>query len=627
MSLTRLSTLRRWGTVWLPLLAALALLPASLVGQRMPPGSESPPVDPDAGRPGTVVVRVRAVSGGPLSSFAMARLYTLFGPYDRTEFTKDGGEATFTEVPLGEYVIEVRAAGYTDYNGQVGMYSPGSRTYAHVEMVPESAVRTQPLPAGPPLLTARARKELESAVEALKKNNLKEAGERLRRAEKMAPNHPDVLYLLGMLAIHQNNFAEARSRLEKATRLDPRHTAAQEALGSLLVEMQDYAAAAPVLEQAAAFAPERWQAHWLLAVAFYQTERYPDAQGKAEKALGLPGADGAALRLLLAKIFQAQGDSERAIAQAQAVLQSHPKTREAVVARSLLAELRGVPAAEPAAAAAPLPVGTAEATLREVRWLPTGVDEVVPEVNPEVPCSLPDVLAGVGRRAQELVVNLGRFTATEHVEHTEINSQGLARFKNEMNFRYVAQVYEVRPGLLSIDEWRSGGAALYASGSGLVSSGLAAFGIIFHPYYVDDLQVQCEGLGHWRGQPAWQLYFRQREDREPRLRRYKVREGRAMVPLKGRAWVDVNSYQILRLETELLKPLPAIALEREQFLIEYHPVRFRERNAELWLPLNAELYIQYRGKRYLHRHSFSDYLLFSVDVDQRIRPPTEQPQP
>jgi hypothetical protein len=41
----------------------------------------------------------------------------------------------------------------------------------------------------------------------------------------------------------------------------------------------------------------------------------------------------------------------------------------------------------------------------------------------------------------------------------------------------------------------------------------------------------------------------------------------------------------------------------------------------LWLPAHAELYLHLRGRRYRHRHDFSDYKLFSVEVSEKIQVP------
>jgi hypothetical protein len=77
---------------------------------------------------------------------------------------------------------------------------------------------------------------------------------------------------------------------------------------------------------------------------------------------------------------------------------------------------------------------------------------------------------------------------------------------------------------------------------------------------------------------------------------------------------------MLHLETDLLAPIPEIRLYREHTAINYGTVRFKK-TEELWLPSAAEIYLTFRGKIFHRRHSFSDYLIFSVDVDQKIKEP------
>jgi hypothetical protein len=109
------------------------------------------------------------------------------------------------------------------------------------------------------------------------------------------------------------------------------------------------------------------------------------------------------------------------------------------------------------------------------------------------------------------------------------------------------------------------------------------------------------------------------------MREYRLGENGPSYPvaLRGRAWIAADSYQIVRLETDLVAPVPEIRLFADHTLVEYGPVRFRDRNVELWLPLNAEVYSDWRGRRMHRRHSFSNYLLFSVDEKQHIAPPKE----
>ena len=102
------------------------------------------------------------------------------------------------------------------------------------------------------------------------------------------------------------------------------------------------------------------------------------------------------------------------------------------------------------------------------------------------------------------------------------------------------------------------------------------------------------------------------------MRSYEAREGRFSVPLKGRAWIAANNYQVLRLETEIVEPVKRLQLEQEHLVIKYQPVDFKSRNIRLWLPASAEMYALRRGRRYLHHHVFTNYLVFSVDVSHKI---------
>ena len=64
-------------------------------------------------------------------------------------------------------------------------------------------------------------------------------------------------------------------------------------------------------------------------------------------------------------------------------------------------------------------------------------------------------------------------------------------------------------------------------------------------------------------------------------------------------------------------PLPQIQLLAEHTAVEYGLVKFREGDANLWLPLSAEVYFAWRGQRVHRRHSFDHYMLFRVDVSGR----------
>ena len=95
------------------------------------------------------------------------------------------------------------------------------------------------------------------------------------------------------------------------------------------------------------------------------------------------------------------------------------------------------------------------------------------------------------------------------------------------------------------------------------------------------------------------------------------------VALKGRAWISSSTYDVLHLETDLRDPMSQLELDRDHLAIDYGPVNFDHGKTSLWLPWYAEMYMQLHGKRYHHRHTLTNYALFSVDTDHQINAPKD----
>ena len=131
----------------------------------------------------------------------------------------------------------------------------------------------------------------------------------------------------------------------------------------------------------------------------------------------------------------------------------------------------------------------------------------------------------------------------------------------------------------------------------------------------------------WRGTPAWVVHFQQRADRTSTMLVYHVGTKFYAVGLKGRAWIDAQSSQILAIETDTMRPVPEIRLMRDHQLIEYGPVGFKNDTMHLWLPKSADWYSSLAGQRYHRRHTFSQFLLFSVNDSQKISRPKDGVDP
>lgn len=259
---------------------------------------------------------------------------------------------------------------------------------------------------------------------------------------------------------------------------------------------------------------------------------------------------------------------------------------------------------------------------RRPRWAPVDVDAQAPPIKPGVPCSLEPVLEQAGARVQQLAANLERFTATERIEHTQVTEEGKPVRRSERAFDYLVSFRELQSGEISVDEVRDGSEGLTVFFGRVATRGLPGLVLIFHPYYLDDFVMRCEGQGEWRGQTAWLVHFQQRAGRPSRLNRLRVGAQTYDINLRGRAWISAQDGNILRLEADLVEPVEKAGLWRHHKIVEYRPVQFASPPTELWLPERAEIYLHIGRHRYQIRHAFSDYLLFSIKLDERISDPT-----
>jgi VWFA-related protein len=264
----------------------------------------------------------------------------------------------------------------------------------------------------------------------------------------------------------------------------------------------------------------------------------------------------------------------------------------------------------------------------EDSWVPPSIESNAGAVNANVTCSLADVLEGAGKRIQELVQNVDRFTATEVVEHRSVDGRGNMLAPEVRRFDYMLSIKQGHGGLMSVEEYRNQAFSPAQLPGQLATVGTPSVVLIFHPRYIPGFDASCDGLGDLNGQPVWLVRFEQRKDYPNVVHSFQLGGISYSVRLRGRAWIKADTYQVVRLETDLAEPIPKIQLRLEHMNIEYQPVDFPERKTQLWLPKSAELYLDFRGHRSRRVHQFTDFKLFSVETREEISPPKgNEPHP
>jgi tetratricopeptide (TPR) repeat protein len=624
---------RRWSvlstTIFLTLSVGLEIfgsLPA--VAQRPPlPGG-------DGGLPSTtyatLLVSVRSSGGGPLSGNALVSISSDFSGSRQTAPTRDGGTAAFPNIRAGDYEVEVRSVGYQTARERASMMAGGSSYTVYVYLHPEGEVLPAHQPPGKPTVTPKLQSEIDKGLEKMRRKQYDAAQNHLDKAARMAPGNPDILYLLGMLEYTQQHMDLARKKFESALSIYPTHERALVSLGELQLRAGDAGQAAETLEKAFKVNGADWRTHYLLAYAYAGQKSYEKARQHAERAAELNKEHGASARLLMGRILLAEGRLEQAKTAFERVLRDFPNEPAAKDAKAALVELAQPPrvpvaATDPEPAAAPPAIAVPPTPPPAMRpWAPPDVDAREYRVAHDVSCSQDQVLRRTQLRTKAQLANFERFIATEHIEHREIDAYGNPGPVRDKDFTYLAFVQRPEKGSVYLEEERNGGQNLASFPTSLASRGLVGLGVfLFTPEYAGDLEYRCDGLGEWRGQATWLLRFEQRRDVQSRVMTWRNIKGVYPVALKGRVWISANSYDVVHLETDLREPMPNLELLLDHLVIDYGPVNFEHGKSTLWLPWYAELYLQLHGRRYHHRHTLTNYALFSVDTSSQTSAPNQ----
>ncbi len=580
-----------------------------------------------------MIVNLRLPNEEPLPVTATVRLTVPSAKYDASTPTAQKSHAEFKNLPLGNYGLEVTAPGYATVQLGGEFAEPGKTVSMTVYL---RTVLREAAPSGTwvPALPARINKDFGKAVDAIRAGKLTEADKYVRSIMHSAPGHPEVNYMAGVYYYLLSKPAIAQYLFLQATYLNPDSDSAARALAGLLYRQKNYAWAARAFESALATRPNSWDLEWALASTAFQMQDYQQTRVHAGRALALGGILAPQVELLAAFADAKLHNWAQAREGAKLFLQHAPKSALAPTAEEIV---RGASVQETffAGLEQPFvpPVERVQATLVTLDmfeprvparlWAPPDVIDETPPVAAGVTCSTEKLLVQAGKNMQRLTHDMGEIGATEEIEQAELDGVGNATKMAKIHTRYLADVREMRQNDLSVEEYRESDVPNPTKGSAPISRGLVALALIFHPKYVSDFDMKCEGLGQWNGRPAWQVYFQQRRDKEARIRVYRAEAQVFPVQLRGRAWMDQNSGEILRVETDLIEPIIPLHLEQEHLIVDYGEVVFQQGRSRFWLPSNAELYIHLRGKLFRVRHKLEKYVLFSVDTKTEIKAPKE----
>jgi Tfp pilus assembly protein PilF len=306
--------------------------------------SSRPLLCQDGGAEGTLLrgdkaeisVTVHDGNGEAITTPANIKIFKEGTPTDQKEASR--GRAFFILRSLGDYTVVVEANGYKPAQKDVAVpVGVKAEVDIYLERLPNSN-ESSGVP-GKPILTPKAKEALDKSLQALSANKLSEAEKHVGEAVKLAPGHPDVLFVQGILFLSQRNWAQAQGVLEKASQMDPGNARIFSALGMALTDQGKYEEAIIPLEkslQLEAGGADGWETHWALGKAYYYRRQYDQALKTSQLALTESNGKAPQIELLVAQSLTAVGRYDDAAETLRDFLKRHGDRPEAATAKRWL---------------------------------------------------------------------------------------------------------------------------------------------------------------------------------------------------------------------------------------------------------------------------------------------------
>jgi len=402
-----------------------------------------------------------------------------------------------------------------------------------------------------------------------------------------APQKADSLLIVAELANWKGEFAKAAGFLMQAKDLDPKNALVLQELGRTLIFQQNWEAADEYL-------------------------------GKAVEA-GAPRE----ARLLRARALLEEGEPQEADAEMKKYLGNQDISQAPVPVRTLYVQ-----------------IGT-RMSLRSYGQVESVVREPVPSLLkafPELsglqpsssPSALDDILAKTGESVQSFFRDFPNTVSTEQVHEERLGKHGKMQDVQDQKFQYLLLAHPEKWGL-GLEEFRTDTRGERASPTGLESgfmltSGFASASLMFHPAYQSGASFRYLGQQTLESRPCHVIAFAQNPAKAQMMERFNADRDTVLVLLQGLAWIDAESYRIVRMRTDLLMPQPKIRLHQQTTEIKYAPIEFKQVAAAMWLPSEVGVTVEWKGRTFRNSHKYSDFKVFNTEMKEK-KHPVAQPAP
>jgi len=243
---------------------------------------------------------------------------------------------------------------------------------------------------------------------------------------------------------------------------------------------------------------------------------------------------------------------------------------------------------------------------------------------------LESILKAVGQNVAQAFAKLPNTSSLEEIHQEKLVHKQKVGATLDQKFRYLCFTpdEDFGPGF---NEYRADLTGAQAAPKGLadgfmLTSGFASASLVFHPMYQPQADFRYLGRQKVNGHDNYLVAFAQQPAKARLSGTFKSGGVSLTTFTQGLAWIDSYNYQITRLRTDLLRPLPEVKLEDQTTEIAYGEVHFKGTTEGFWVPRQVTVTVAWNGKYLRNEHHYSEFKLFQVEATEKQGKPKELSQ-
>ena len=228
------------------------------------------------------------------------------------------------------------------------------------------------------------------------------------------------------------------------------------------------------------------------------------------------------------------------------------------------------------------------------------------------------ILQKMGRRLDDFIRDVGDLIADEDVTQEKFNANGKIKAKERVQDNYLILHHGYEWGASSEYRMDDKGNRLGPMGlekGYLVTSGVALNCISFSTIAQSQSKFRYLGEEKIDSRETYVLGFAQQPGEATFFTTMRGTGGADVDMLtQGILWVDKNSFQIIRMRSDLLAPSHEMRLDRLTTKVTFGEAKLQEVPNPLWLPSDVDVSIEIGGQKFHNVHRYTNYRRYRVSV-------------